>query len=115
MNAKETAPEPVAIEDLVAQTKANLVLEHGEDDVLLTEMVTAALAYATSFQHLPEDHYQAGVMPASTRQGVVMLASHFYESRDGSTGGFYADNTNASAAVWVAVNRLLVLDRHWKV
>ena len=110
MNAKQTT-----LEDLVAQTKANLVLEHGEDDGLLAEMVAASIAYATSFQHLPEDHYQGAVMPASTRQGVVMLASHFYESRDGSTGGFYADNTNASAAVWVAVNRLLVLDREWKV
>ena len=115
MTAKETAPGPVTLEDLVAQTKANLVLEHSEDDALLTEMVTAALAYATSFQHLPEDHYQDHSMPGSTRQAVVMLASHFYESRDGSTGGFYADNTNASAAVWVAVNRLLVLDREWKV
>ena len=78
-------------------------------------MVVAALAYATSFQHLSENHYQDHPMPGSTRQAVVMLASHFYESRDGSTGGFYADNTNASAAVWVAVNRLLVLDREWKV
>ena len=26
-----------------------------------------------------------------------MLASHFYESRDGSTGGFFADNTKRSA------------------
>lgn len=115
MSVEKTAQGPVTIEDLVAQTKANLVLEHSEDDVLLAEMVAAALAYATSFQHLLEGHYEEKPMPASTRQGVVMLASHFYESRDGSTGGFYADNTNASAAVWVAVNRLLVLDREWKV
>jgi hypothetical protein len=44
-----------------------------------------------------------------------MLSSHFYESRDGSTGGFFADNTNASEATYKAVNRLLVLDREWKV
>ena len=25
-----------------------------------------------------------------------MLSSHFYESRDGSTGGFFADNTGAA-------------------
>ena len=108
------AQEPVTLEDLVTQAEANLVLEHDQDDALVAEMVTAALSYATSFQHLPENYYRDHSMPGSTRQAVVMLASHFYESRDGSTGGFYADNTNASAAVWVAVNRLLVLDREWK-
>jgi hypothetical protein len=44
-----------------------------------------------------------------------MLASHFYESRDGSTGGFFADNTNASDNVWKTANSLLLLDREWKV
>ena len=44
-----------------------------------------------------------------------MLASHFYESRDGSTGGFFADNPNASSQVWNTVNMLLRLDRNWKV
>jgi hypothetical protein len=44
-----------------------------------------------------------------------MLASHFYESRDGSTGGFFADNTQAADQVWKAVNKLLILDRDWKV
>ena len=46
---------------------------------------------------------------------VIMLASHFYESRDGSTGGFFADNTNAAQQVWNTVNLLLRLDRNWKV
>ena len=27
-------------------------------------------------------------MPPTTEQAVIMLSSHFYESRDGSTGGF---------------------------
>ena len=45
-------------------------------------------------------------MPATTEQAVIMLSSHFYESRDGSTGGFFADNT---------VNLLLRLDRRWQV
>ena len=115
MNADEMPVQPVALEVLVVQVKANLILEHDQDDALLTEMVASALSYATSFQHLPENHYQDHSMPGSTRQAVVMLASHFYESRDGSTGGFYADSTNASAALGVAVGRLLVLDRDWKV
>ena len=54
-------------------------------------------------------------MPTTTEQAVIMLASHFYESRDGSTGGFFADSTNASAQVWNTVNLLLRLDRNWKV
>ena len=54
-------------------------------------------------------------MPGSTRQGIVMLASHFYESRDGSTAGVWNDKPDAAKTVWVAVNRLLVLDRHWKL
>ena len=45
-------------------------------------------------------------MPATTEQAVIMLASHFYESRDGSTGGFFADNTNAAQQVWNTVNLL---------
>ncbi len=34
-------------------------------------------------------------MPPTTEQAVIMLSSHFYESRDGSTGGFFADNVQA--------------------
>lgn len=44
-----------------------------------------------------------------------MLASHFYESRDGSTGGFFADHTGAAQQVWNTVNLLLRLDRNWQV
>ena len=41
---------------------------------------------------------------------VIMLSSHFYESRDGSTGGFFADNTGAAQQVWNTVNLLLRSD-----
>ena len=54
-------------------------------------------------------------MPATTEQAVIMLASHFYESRDGSTGGFFADNVQAGQQTWAVVNTLLRLDRDWKV
>jgi hypothetical protein len=54
-------------------------------------------------------------MPETTKQAVIMLSSHFYESRDGSTAGFFADNVNASSQVWNTVNLLLRLDRIWKV
>jgi hypothetical protein len=53
--------------------------------------------------------------PPTTEQAVIILSSHFYESRDGSTGGFFADNTNAAAQVWQIVNRLLALGKDWVV
>ena len=54
-------------------------------------------------------------MPATTEQAVIMLSSHFYESRDGSTGGFFADNIGAAQQVWNTINLLLRLDRRWQV
>ena len=63
----------------------------------------------------PEGSYSENPMPPTTEQAVIMLASHFYESRDGSTGGFFADNTNAAQQVWNTVNLRLRLDRDWKV
>ena len=52
---------------------------------------------------------------ASQIYAMLMLSSHFYESRDGSTGGFFADNVQAGQQVWDTVNLLLRLDRDWKV
>ena len=101
--------------DLVAQVKANLLITFDDDDKLLVALVNAATSYACSFQHLPENHYETHEMSGATRQSIVMLASHFYESRDGSTAGFWADKPDAAKAVWSAVNNLLRLDRDWKV
>lgn len=103
------------MEELLKKVKANLILSHDEDDTLLQSYITAAVSYAESYQHIPEGYYTENAMPATTEQAVIMLASHFYESRDGSTGGFFADNTNAAQQVWNTVNLLLRLDRDWKV
>ena len=100
---------------LLEKVKANLILEHSEDDELLQSYITAAVSYAESYQHLERDFYFENEMPPTTEQAVIMLASHFYESRDGSTGGFFADNTNAAQQVWNTVNLLLRLDRKWTV
>ena len=100
---------------LLSKVKANLILEHDADDELLQRLIDAALSYAESYQHLTAGTYEAAVMPATTEQAVIMLASHFYESRDGSTGGFFADNVQAGQQVWNTVNTLLRLDRDWKV
>lgn len=85
------------------------------DDALLKGYITAAVSYAESYQHIPAGTYSNSPMPATTEQAVIMLSSHFYESRDGSTGGFFADNVQASQQVWNTVNLLLRLDRDWKV
>jgi len=98
---------------LLEKVKANLILEHDSDDELLQQYIAAAIVYAESYQHLTAGTYEAAVMPPTTEQAVIMLASHFYESRDGSTGGFFADNVQAGQQVWDTVNTLLRLDRNW--
>lgn len=103
------------MEALLSKVKANLILEHSADDELLKDYIAAAVSYAESYQHIQEGYYTENAMPATTEQAVIMLASHFYESRDGSTGGFFADNVQAGQQVWNTVNLLLRLDRDWKV
>ena len=102
-------------DELLQKVKQNLILEHSEDDELLKMYITAAVSYAESYQHISEGYYSESPMPPTTEQAVIMLASHFYESRDGSTGGFFADNVQAGQQVFNTVNLLLRLDRNWKV
>ena len=102
-------------ETLLPKVKANLILEHDADDELLKGFIRAAVSYAESYQHIGEGSYAKDAMPATTEQAVIMLSSHFYESRDGSTGGFFADNVQAGQQVWNTVNTLLRLDRRWRV
>ena len=96
---------------LLPKVKANLILEHDADDELIQGFIRAAVSYAESYQHIKEGSYDNGPMPATTEQAVIMLSSHFYESRDGSTGGFFADNVQAGQQVWNTVHALLRLDR----
>lgn len=100
---------------LLDRVKDNLILNHSEDDALIESYITAATAYAESYQHIPEGYYLDNPMPATTEQAVIMLSSHFYESRDGSTGGFFSDSAAAARQVWATVNNLLRLDRRWQV
>lgn len=100
---------------LLDKVKANLRLEHNVDDALLEGYLTAAIAYAEGYQHRLAGFYSEYTMPATTEQAVVMLSSHFYESRDGSTAGFFGDSVQASAQVWNTVHLLLRLDRDWMV
>jgi hypothetical protein len=101
------------IRSLLAKTKANLILTHGEDDDLLKGMIESALAYAEGYQHRRVGWYASNPMPASTERGIIMLASHFYESRDGATAGFFSDNAQSAQQIWRAVQDLLRMDRDW--
>lgn len=103
------------MDTLLEKLKANLILDHTTDDALLETYLTAAVTYAESYQHIAEGYYVEHEMPATTEQAVIMLASHFYESRDGSTGGFFANSPSAAQQVWNTVNLLLRLDRKWEV
>lgn len=103
------------MDELLTKVKQNLILEHSADDVLLVNYITAAVSYAESYQHLEQGYYTDNPMSATTEQAVIMLSSHFYESRDGSTGGFFGDNVQAGKQVWDTVNMLLRLDRRWIV
>jgi len=98
---------------LLSRVKANLILDHGQDDELLLGFIRAAVSYAESYQHRAAGYYNRAELPPTTEQAVVMLASHWYESRDGSTAGFFGDSVQAGAQVMVAVNTLLRLDRDW--
>lgn len=101
--------------DLLEQVKLNLIITFNDDDSLIVSLISAAISYAEGYQHLDENYYKTHEMSDRTKQAVIMLTSHFYESRDGSTGGFFADSTNASDQTYKVVNRLLLLDREWKV
>ena len=102
-------------DELLQKVKQNLILEHNADDELLKMYITAAVSYAESYQHIEQGYYTNNPMPPTTEQAVIMLSSHFYESRDGSTGGFFSDNVQAGQQVCNTVNMLLRLDRRCTV
>lgn len=105
----------------IAEVKANLIINTNDDDMLIDGLISAAVSYAEGYQHLPDGYYTKefdGVipeMPYRTKQAVIMLASRWYESRDGGTGGFFADNSSAAQYADIAINNLLRLDRDWKI
>lgn len=100
---------------LLEKAKENLLLEHDRDDALLGSYLAAAISYAERYQHLPDGYYRHNLLPPTTEQAVIMLASHFYESRDGGTGGFFSNTIGSAQQVWNTVNLLLRLNRNWQV
>ena len=57
------------MDKLLEKVKANLILEHSEDDALLKMYIDAAVSYAESYQHIPEGWYSENPMPATTEIG----------------------------------------------
>ena len=100
---------------LIEKVKANLILNTNKDDELLEEFIKASISYAESYQKKTMGYYSENFMPPTTERAIIMLSSHFYESRDGSTGGFFSDNVNSASQVWNTVNLLLRLDKDWRV
>ena len=96
----------IVSDTLIPKVKANLGLQHNDDDIKLAGKIDAAIAYAEGFQHRIAGYYSDNVLPASTERGIIMLASFLYEYRDG--GDFYADSTGICAAV----NDLLRMERN---
>lgn len=106
----------------IEDVKANLIIDDSTDDIFLGTLINAAVSYAEAYQHLPDGYYtefcgECGPhnMPERTKQAVIMLVTHWYESRDGGTGGYYGDSPSVAAQSMTAINQLLILDRNWKV
>ena len=97
---------------LLEKVKKNLVLEHDEDDVLLRHYIAAALCYAEGYQ---KRKYGRRKLPPTTEHAVIILATHFYESRDGATGGFFNNFVGAPNNIWNTVHRLLMMEKAWQV
>ena len=102
----------VKMKKLLVKVKANLILDTDADDELILGYIASALDYAESYQKVKYGNMK---LPPTTEQAVIMLTSHLYESRDGSTGGFFSDYIGAVANVWQTVNRLLTLEKRWDV
>ena len=100
----------VLIEKLLSKVKANLILTHDEDDNLLRGYIRAAVGYAEGYQKKT----LKGTLPPATEHAIIILSSHFYESRDGSADGFFGDNVGAAAQVWQTVHRLLAIEKGWE-
>jgi len=100
------------MKSLLQNVKANLILQHDEDDIMLLGYIAAAIDYAENYQ---KQKYGRRKLPPATEQAVIMLASHFYESRDGGTGGFFSNYVGSVANIWTTVNRLLAMEKRWEL
>ncbi|MBR4960079.1 MAG: phage gp6-like head-tail connector protein, partial [Clostridia bacterium] len=50
------------MDELLDKVKANLIVDFDVDDSLILHYITAAVAYAESYQHIPEGFYSSNPM-----------------------------------------------------
>ena len=98
---------------VLAKVKANLILEHGQDDGILSMHVQAAMDYAGKFQHKDDSFYNTHDMSPVTEQAVIMLASFYFESKDGGAGGFFTPTATAAQQAQKCADNLLRMDKDW--
>ena len=96
---------------LFEKVKSNLIIEHDLDDDLIQSYIIAATSYSEGYQKKASGYYDENPLDPTTEQAIIMLSSYFYESRDGSTGGFFMDKVDASEQVWNVVNMLLRMNK----
>ena len=100
-------------DELLERAKKNMIIEHDYDDDLIMGFLVSAVNYAETKQKLPDGTYGNSEMSEITKQAVIMLTAYLYESRDGSTAGFFADSAFAGERSWVVVDKLLQMDKNW--
>lgn len=101
--------------ELLPKVKENLNVDFDNDDEHILRLTHSAIEYAQRYQNkvYPQAYKTTADVPHSTVQGIIMLASHWYESRDGSTAGYFS-NTQGSMVVQAA-ERLFSAHKDWKV
>lgn len=103
--------------EILVRVKRNLIIDESDqrDDSLFEGLITSAVSFAEGKQNKAFGYYDTNDMAPTTLQAIVMLVSHWYESRTGGTDGFFGDSTSAAQQVAEAVDRLLEIDKEWVV
>lgn len=93
--------------------KAQLKIDHDNDDQLLREHMSNALSYAEQYQGKSYIGSAPNEMRGTTRQAILLLITSWYENRDGVSARQTSANTKDP--VIEAVNRLLYFDRSVRI
>jgi len=108
MNVRNTSKK------LLPRLKQNLIIQDDTEDDFLLELILSALDYAQRYQNRDYSCRHFKDLPEITKQAVIMLATHFYESRDAATGGYFADTALAGSNAREAIERMLALHKIWR-
>ena len=101
--------------ELLTAVKANLIIDYDNDDDMLMRLIRSAVEYAERYQNKKyrKCYKKTADIPQSTQQAIIMLTSHWYESRDGGTGGLFSNYVGSSGNIQTAVDRLLSANKEW--